>query len=109
MPDWLPGVIIAVVAIIPTLWATVQQRRRVDAETDSAIAQSYKLLVDDLTKQIEEARQGCRVRDEELRNLKEENELLYEQKMALIGHNQVLTAHNASLRGEDLVNSLNSG
>lgn len=105
MPDWLPGVIIAAIAIIPSVWATIQQRRKLNAETDSAIAQSYKLLVADLTKQIGEARQGCRIRDEELRNLKEENELLYEQKMALLGHNQILTARNAALSGEKLVNS----
>lgn len=104
MPEWLPGLLVALVAIIPAVWATLQQRRKVSADVDSALVQSYKLLVSDLRTELDEARQGCQLREEELRRAREENELLYEQKMSLLGHNQVLTARLAAVQDEKLVN-----
>lgn len=119
MPDWLPGLLVALVAIIPNVWLNIQQRRKtnaeankisaeadkVDVEVQASLIHAYKLLLDDVRQERDEARQGCQLRDEKVRGLEAEVEILYEQKMALIGHNQVLTARLAAKMNRDLINS----
>lgn len=87
------------------------ETRKLDAEADGeqadahlALVQSYKLLVDDLRVELEIAKSGLQIRDEELRNLKKTVSMLYEQKMALAGYNTALTAKLAVVLGVDVLN-----
>lgn len=92
MPDWLPGLLVALVAIIPALWGEIRQHRKSKAETNNLLTQSYKTLVSDLRQQLDEERQGCAIRDEELRNVRVENTRLRDENAALVGYVQRLTA-----------------
>lgn len=112
MPDWLPGVIVAAIAAIPILWATIQQRRKINAETDKVSAETdgalviaYKSLVSDLRERLDVALTGNRLKDEENRGLRETNALLYEQKMHAQGIVTALTARLAMLEGKPLYNA----
>jgi len=112
LPDWLPGVIIAAIAAIPACWGLIQTRRKVDAEagqvkaeTETAIVSAYKLLVSDLRDDLDVARQGLRIEQEENRGLREVNALLYEQKLHAEGMVTALTARVAMLEGRPLYNA----
>lgn len=92
MKDWVPGVLVALVAIIPGIWREVRTYRKGKAETDNVIVQSYKALVADLRQQIEEEQQGREICGEELQNARDEMAQLRDENGALVGYVQRLTA-----------------
>ncbi len=92
MPDWLPGLVVAAIAIIPGIWREVGARRKGRAEADNVIVQSYKSLVADLRQQIEEEQQGREICGEELQNAQDEMAQLRDENGALVGYVQRLTA-----------------
>jgi hypothetical protein len=112
LPDWLPGVIIAAIAAIPACWGLIQGRRKVDAEAgkvtaeaEAAIVSAYKLLVADLRDDLDVARQGVRLREEEVQGLKETIAVLFEQKMHAEAMVTALTARLAYYEGRPLYNA----
>ena len=87
------------------------ETRKLDAEAEGeqadaqlALVQSYKLLVGDLRTELDIARTGMQIRDEELRNSGETIALLHEQKMALTGYITALTSKLAIALGVDVLN-----
>lgn len=78
-------------------------------DTLLSLAQTFDLIVSRLRDELDVARTGCQIKDEEIRNFREQVALLYEQKMAMSGHNFVLTAALAAALGEDLINGDDTG
>lgn len=114
MLDWLPGIIVALVAAIPGCWGLIQQRHRTaaetgkaSAETEGALVAAYKFLVGDLREQLNVAQQGLRIEREENRSLREVNAVLYEQNLHCGGLVTQLTARVALLEGHALYNTDN--
>ena len=88
-----------------------RENRKLDAETGSeqaetllTIAQTFDLIVSRLRDELDVSRAGCEIKDGEIGNLREQVALLFEQKMALTGHNLALTAELSVARGEDPLN-----
>ena len=74
------------------------------ASTMLSLAQTFDLIVSRLRDELDVSRNGCQIKDEENRNLREQVALLFEQRMALTGHNLALTAALSVARGEDPLN-----
>jgi hypothetical protein len=105
LPDWLPGVLTAIIMAIPACWGLIQTRRKVVAETEGAIVAAYKSLVTDLRERLEVALEGNRIKDEENRGLREANSLLFEQKIHCESVVTQLTARLAMREGRLLYNA----
>lgn len=124
MADWaitLVAVIItAIIApIVVRRFAPKWQRRKTEAETESEVAETvvaltaaWEKLLTTTQERLEVAEAGNDLRDEEIRNrdaeiadLREQNALLYEQKVACVGQNLVLSARLAGALDVDVLNS----
>lgn len=100
--DWLSvivGFVSGLIGQVPAWFMIAQQRRKLSAEAGKTTAETANVwseLYDDLIKSLRgEIQRVTEERDlerERVRNLREENQVLYEQKLAAIGAVQQLTA-----------------
>jgi len=88
MLDWMPTVIVALVAALPGLYAAWQQRKKLDAEATAQIAQTAIGLLDDLRED------NLRLR-EERRNWQIEQQTMHETLMTYIAKIRMLEAERA--------------
>jgi chromosome segregation ATPase len=103
MPEWWTGAA-AILASIASLWAIVQNKRKVHAEADTLVIQSYKLLIGDLQHQVEELNQQVRMLREQVQCLEEQVQVLHEQKVHAESFLTILQAKLAAYEGHRLTN-----
>lgn len=110
--DWVSvaiGFVSGLIGQAPAWFMLARQQRKMDAETaktDAETATVWSGLFEDLIKSLKEDN-GRLIEERDLareraRNLQTEVEILYEQKMAAIGHNTILTARLAMREGDDV-------
>jgi hypothetical protein len=100
MPDWMPTIIVALVAALPGLYAAFQQRKKLDAEATARIAETAIGLLDDLRE--ENLRLRAEKRDWEI-----EQQTMHETLMTYIAKIRMLEAERAigrAVAGKDLNN-----
>lgn len=92
MPEWVIPVVVALVAALPGLYATWQQRGATDAEATDKIADAAVGLLDDFREENKALRQRAV-------DLEVEKQTLYETLMTYMGQNRLLEAENQRLKG----------